>query len=116
MLVVLERECQALREEVEHLKEKQEVLTILMEGKMNMHKVALEKYQEKIFEVLKELEEQKTRAALERVQRKHKLFKWECEKGESKDVAKVGVVTGRRTVVQNPGQFLYWFVLILPGF
>ena len=33
MLVVLERECLALREEVEHLNKKQEVLTILMEGK-----------------------------------------------------------------------------------
>ena len=32
MLVVLERECVAPREEVEHLSEKQEVLAILMEG------------------------------------------------------------------------------------
>ena len=44
MLVVLERECLALREEVEHLNEIQEVLTILMEGKMNMQNVAPEKY------------------------------------------------------------------------
>ena len=65
MLVLLERACLALREEVEHLNEKQEVLAILMEGKMSMQKVALEKYQEKIFEELKELKEPKTREALE---------------------------------------------------
>ena len=33
MLVVLERERPALREEVEHLNEKQEVLATLMEGR-----------------------------------------------------------------------------------
>ena len=42
---------------------------------MNVQKVAPEKYQEKIFEELKELEEQKTREALELVHRKHKLVK-----------------------------------------
>ena len=44
-------ECQELREEIEHLSEKQEVWATLMEGKMSMQKVAREKYQEKIFEV-----------------------------------------------------------------
>ena len=38
MLVVLERDCLALREEVGHLNEKQGVLTVLMEGKMSMQK------------------------------------------------------------------------------
>ena len=33
MLIVLERECLELREEVEHLSKKQEVLATLMEGK-----------------------------------------------------------------------------------
>ena len=70
----------ALREEVEHLNEKQEVLTVLMEGKMSMQKVAPEKYQEKFFEDLKELEEQQTREALELVQRKHKLVTSEGER------------------------------------
>ena len=53
------------------------MLANLMEGKMSMQKVAAEKYKEKIFEELKELEEQKTREALELVQRKHKLVTWE---------------------------------------
>ena len=62
----------ALREEVEHLNEKQEVLPVLMEDKMSTQKVAPKKCREKIFEELKELEEQQTRKALELVQRKHK--------------------------------------------
>ena len=66
----------ALREEVDHLNEKQEMFTILMEAKMGMQKVAPEKYQEKIFEELRELEEQETREALELVQRKHKFVTW----------------------------------------
>ena len=41
-------------EELEHLNEKQEVLATLIEGKMSMQKVAPGKYQEKIFEELKE--------------------------------------------------------------
>ena len=82
MLVVLERECLALREEVEHSNEKQEVLTVLVEAKMSMQKVAREKYQEKIFEEFKELEEQKTREAMELVQRKHKLVTSEGEGNE----------------------------------
>ena len=77
MLVVLERECLEHREEVEHVNERQEVLTVLMEGK-----IALEKYQEKIFEDLKELEEQKTREALELLQRRLKLVKLEMKGNE----------------------------------
>ena len=55
-LVVLERHCLALREEGEHLNERQEVLAILMEGKMmNMQKVAPEDFQRQIFQELQEL-------------------------------------------------------------
>ena len=42
-----EGECLALGEEVEHLNEKQEVLATLMEVKMSMQKVVLEKYEDK---------------------------------------------------------------------
>ena len=48
--VVLERHCLALREEVEQSNEKYEVLTILIEGKMNMQKVAPEDFQEQVFQ------------------------------------------------------------------
>ena len=82
MLVVLERECPTLREEVEHLNERQEVLTILMAGKMNVQKVAPEDFQRQIFQELKELEEQKTREALELVQSKHKLINGKVKRRE----------------------------------
>ena len=44
-LIVLERHCLALREEVEYLSESKEVLAVLMEGKMNMQKTAKEDFQ-----------------------------------------------------------------------
>ena len=40
MLIVLERECLELREEIEHLTEKQEVLASVMVGKMSMQIVS----------------------------------------------------------------------------
>ena len=47
---------------------------------MNMQKVAPEDFQRQIFQELQELEEQKTEEALELVQRKNKLTKWEGER------------------------------------
>ena len=47
---------------------------------MSMQKVAAEDFQRQIFQELKELEEQKTKEALELVRRKHKLFKLEGER------------------------------------
>ena len=89
-LVVLERHCLALREEVEHLSERQEVLAVLMEGKMNMQKTAPEDFQRQIFQELKkELEEQKTKEALELVQRKHKLIKWEGERERARTLQRL---------------------------
>ena len=79
MLIVLERHCLELREEIEHLTDKQEVASV-MEGKMSMQKVALEDFQRQIFQELKELEEQKTKEALELVKRKHKLVNWEGDR------------------------------------
>ena len=49
-LVVLERHCLALREEVELFSERQEVLANLMEGKMNVQKTAPEDFQRQIFQ------------------------------------------------------------------
>ena len=82
--MLLERHCLALREDVEHLSERQEVLAIPMEGKMNMQKAAPEDFQRQIFEELRELEEQKTKEALELVQRKHQLFSWEGERDSAR--------------------------------
>ena len=79
MLIVLERHCLELREDKKHLTEKQEVATVL-EGEMGLQKVALEDFQRQIFQELKELEEQKTKEALELVKRKHKLVNWEGDR------------------------------------
>ena len=49
------------REEVELLNERQGVLTVLMEGKVNMQKTAPGDVQRQIFQELKELEGQKTK-------------------------------------------------------
>ena len=84
-LTELERRCLTLRVEVEHLSERQEVLAVLTEGKMNMQKTAPEDLQRQILPEFEELEEQKTKEALEPVQRKHKLIKWEGERREGKD-------------------------------
>ena len=76
-LIELERRCLTLREEVEHLSEKQEVLADLMVSKNGMHKTAPGKHQEKIFEEFMELEEPRAKKALALVQKKHMLIK--CE-------------------------------------
>ena len=49
-MVVLERQCLALMEEVEHSNEKQEHLATLMESKMNVQKVAPADFQRQIFQ------------------------------------------------------------------
>ena len=72
--------CLALREEVDYLSERQEVLAVLMEGKMSMQKTAPEDFQWQIFQGKQELEGQNTKEALELAQGKHKLIDWEGEK------------------------------------
>ena len=49
-----------------------------------MQKAAPEDFQRQIFQELKELAEQKTKEALELVQRKHKLIKWEGKSERSR--------------------------------
>ena len=84
MLIVLERECLELKEEIELLTERQELLATPTEGKMSKQKVALEKYQKKIFEELKELQGQKTKEALELLGRQHKLVNSENERDRAR--------------------------------
>ena len=84
MLIVLERKCMDLSEANEQLSEKQELLTTLMESKKSLQKVALEEFQRKIFQELKELEEQKSKEVLELLGRKHKLVKLEKERDRAR--------------------------------
>ena len=114
-LAVLERHGRALKEELDYSSERQEVLADLMVRKKDMQKTAPEKYQENTIEEAKEMEDQRTNDALEIVQKKHKLIKWEGET-EGKDLAKVGCDKSNRSVVRSSRQFLFLFVLILLGF
>ena len=81
MLIVLERECLELKEEIEHLSEKQKLLATLMEGKMRMQKVApediyaSEDFQRQIFQGSR-----KQKEALELLVRKYILVKKEHER------------------------------------
>ena len=79
-LIVLERECLELKEEIDHLSETQELLAALMEGNMSMQKLAPEDFQRQIFQELKKLEQQKTKEALELLGREEKLVKLENER------------------------------------
>ena len=88
-LIELERRCQTLREEVEHLGEQQEVEADLMVSKRDMQKEAPEKYQEKIFEEFKVLEEQRAKEALALVQKKHKLIKCEGERERARTMRRL---------------------------
>ena len=76
-LVELERRCQDLMQEVELFNDRQEVLTGMVVSKRGMQKETPKKHQEKVFEEFKGLEEQRAKEALELMQKKHMLIKWE---------------------------------------
>ena len=70
-------------ESIQHLSEKQQLLATLMEVKMSLRKVAPE-FLEQIIQEVKELEEQKTKWALELSGRKHKLGKFENKRNRAR--------------------------------
>ena len=76
-LTVLERKCLDLSEANEQLSEKQELLATLMESMKSLQKVASEEFQRQIFRVFTQLEEQRSKEALELLGRKHKFGKLE---------------------------------------
>ena len=83
---------------------------------MNMQKTAPEDFQWQIFQEIQELEEQKTKEALELVLRKHKLIKWEGElERAARTLQRLESSSGQDSV-WSPRQFLLWFVLIFPDF
>ena len=58
--------------------------------KRNVQKEAPKKYQEKVFEEFKELEEQRAKEALVLVQRKRMLVKWEGERERANILQRLG--------------------------
>ena len=89
-LVELERRCQDLMQEVRLPSERQEAFTGMVVSKRNMQKEAPKKFQEKVFEEFKELEEQRTKEAQELVQKKHLLTKWEGERERARMLQRLG--------------------------
>ena len=67
------KKCQNMRQEVNLLSERQEVLEGMVEDKISLQSRATEKYCEKIFEEMKELEEKKSEEALLLVQKRRIL-------------------------------------------
>ena len=63
---------------------------------MSLQNVAPEKFQEKISQELKELEDQKTKEALELLGRKHKLGKLEKERNRARMLQGMEPSVGRR--------------------
>ena len=114
--LILERHCLTLQEEVEHSSEGQEVLTVLMESKINMQETVPEKCHEKIFEELKELEEQRTKEVLELVQKKRKLIKCEGERERARILQRLEAsrAVGPWSGAHDNSSF--GFVLIFVGF
>ena len=98
-----------LGEEVEHSSERQEVLAVLMEGKMNMQKIAPADFQRQIFQELNEVGGAEDKGSAVTCSTETQVEKMGRRKG------KVGVVKGNGTVVRSPRQFLFCFVLILLG-
>ena len=76
-LLELERRCQDLMQEVKLLSERQEVLTSMVVRKRDMQKKRPKSFKKRFFEEFKELE---AKEALELVQKKHMLIKWEVER------------------------------------
>ena len=81
-LVELERSCQELMQEVNLLSERQEVLAGFVEDKIRLQSKATEKYIETLFEVLRVLEEKKSKEALVLVQKQHILIR--CQIGRER--------------------------------
>ena len=76
----LESRCQDLMQAVELSNDRQEVLAGMVVSKRDLQKEAPKKYQKKVFEEFKELEESRAKEALELAQKKHMLVKWEGER------------------------------------
>ena len=83
-LVELERRCRNMRQEVRVLSERQEILKITMEDKLELQSRATETYHDKIFQEMKELEEKKSEEALLLVQKRHDLWSYQNERDEAR--------------------------------
>ena len=97
-LVDLDRRCQGLMQEVQLVSERQEVLVGMVVGKRDMQKEAPEKYQDKIFEEFKGLEEQRATEALA-------LFQINWDKARIMQRLEASTARGPRSVGHDNSSF-----------
>ena len=100
---------------MDHLSERQEVLADLLVSKKDMQKTAPKKYQEKVFEEFKEMEEHRAKEALALVQKKHKLIKCEGERRRARVMQRLEASRARGPWSGGHGLFFFWFLLIFFG-
>ena len=85
-LAELDRRCLDLMQEVQLLSERQEVLVGMVASKRNMQKETPQKYQEKVFEEFKELEEKLWNSC----KKKAYAHKWEGESERARMLRRLG--------------------------
>ena len=88
-LAELERRCQNVRQEVNLLSERQEMLKGMVEDKIRLQSRATEKYYEQHFHEM-ELEEKKSREALLPVQNKYDFWRYQNERDEARRLQRSG--------------------------
>ena len=110
VFILLERHCLALREEEEHKNERQEVLGHSDGGQDENAEGRTRKLSEADLPggKEKELEEQKTKEALELAQKKHKFINWKVKRERARTLQRLESSRATR-------QCLFWFVFIFPG-
>ena len=90
-LVGLEGRCQSFKADVEDLCERQEVSQDLVVSKKDTQRTAPGDCQSKIYEELKELEEQRAKEASALVQKQHKLIEWDGERERGRSIRRLEV-------------------------
>ena len=114
-LIELERRFLTLRQEVEHLSERQEVLADLMVSMKDMQKVAPEDFQKQIFQKFKKAGGAEDKGSAGTRTKEAQSDQVGRRKGKGKDHAKVGCVKSNRSMVWRPRLFFLWFLLVVPG-
>ena len=100
------KRCQILRQEVKLLSERQK-LKGMVEDRIRLQGRATEKYYERFFEEMKELEEQTSEEALILVQEKHDLCRCQNERDEARRLQITG--SSRRMKKEADSQDLLSF-------
>ena len=86
------------------MSERQEIFESAMEDKLKLQSRANERFQDQIVDEIKEIEQKKTEEALQMVQKKHDLWKYQNERDEARRLLSSGNTRRVRKVLglQHP--------------